>query len=164
MTPRAASKDPAMSRASRLRSHLAALVCIGASIAAAPTLAQSSACEEGQKYFAERVSILQQINKLVGKNKQIDPRAACPVFGKMVANGEAGVKWLDANKAWCQVPDQIAEGFSKETESMKKLRTQACQAAAKAAAMEKQAREQQGGGPLGGGGLSGEYKIPQGAL
>jgi hypothetical protein len=52
---------------------------------------------------------------------------------------------------------------------VKTLRTQACEAAAKIAEMEKQARAQQqggggGGGLLGGNTLSGEYKIPRGAL
>ncbi len=156
-----------MLRASPLRSHLAAaLATAGALTAAAPALAQSSICVDGQKYFAERQNLLGQLNKAAIKNKQMDPRAACPILNKIVANGEAGVKWLDGNRDWCQVPPPVAEGFTQEVDKLKQLRGQACQAAAKIAAMEKQAKQQaeRGGGMLGGDGLTGEFKIPRGAL
>jgi primosomal replication protein N len=110
-----------------------------------------------------------QISKLAGKDKKIDPRPACTLFTKLVANGEATIKWMDANKDWCQVPDLAVTNFKTEHQSVSKTKGQACQAAAKMAAMEKQARQaqqqqQKGGGMLGGPGLTGQYKVPQGAL
>jgi hypothetical protein len=156
-----------MLRASLFRSHLAAaLIGAGTLTASAPALAQANSCADGQKYFVTRQGLMDQLNKSAVKGKQLDPRAACPILTKIVSNGEAGVKWLEGNKDWCQVPAQIAEGFTQEVGKLKDLRGKACEAAAKIAAMEKQAREQaqRGGGMLGGGGLTGEFKIPQGAL
>ncbi len=156
-----------MLRASLLRSHLAsALLGALALTAATPALAQSGSCADGQKYFATRQSLLEQFNKTAVKNKQIDPRAACPILTKMVANGDAGVKWLEGNKDWCQVPPQMAENFTQAVGKFKELRGKACQMAAKMNAMEKQAKEQAQKGAGGGfsGGLTGEFKVPQGAL
>lgn len=156
-----------MLRASLFRSHLAAaLIGAGTLMAAAPASAQANTCADGQKYFVTRQSLMDQLNKSAVKNKQLDPRAACPILRKIVANGEEGVKWLEGNKDWCQVPGPVAEGFTEEVGKLKDLRGKACDAAAKIATMEKQAREAQrgGGGRLGGEGLTGEFKVPQGAL
>ena len=153
-----------------LRSHLMAAIAAAGIFAAAPALAQSSACQDAQKFLSERQSLIQQINKLggEGKKKQIDPRAACGVFTKLVANGEVGVKWLDANKDWCQVPDQFAQSFTEDHKRAQNMKGQACTAAAKIAEMQKkaqQAQQQQGRqGLLGGGGLTGSYTMPKGAL
>jgi hypothetical protein len=156
-----------MLRASLLRSHLAAaLIGAGALTAAAPALAQSDSCADGQKFFMTTQTLTEQLNKTAVKDKQLDPRAACPILTKMVANGDAGVKWLEGNKDWCQVPPQMAENFTQAVGKFKELRGKACQMAAKMNAMEKQAKDQaqRGGGMLGGNGLTGEFKVPQGAL
>ena len=159
-----------MLRASSFRLHFAALVAFAALASAAPAQAQSNGCQDGQNILVERQTLVQQLNKTTTKDKKIDPRGACPVLRKMVTNGESGLKWIEANKDWCQIPDQLAQGFAQDHEKVKTLRTQACEAAAKIAEMEKQARAQQqgggggGGGLLGGNTLSGEYKIPRGAL
>jgi hypothetical protein len=145
--------------------HFVAALAAAAAALLAAAPAQSASCQDAQKFLGERQSLIQQINKLGGKDKKVDPRAACGILGKLVANGEAGVKWLDANKDWCQVPDQFAQGFKQDHDHSKEMRTKACQAAAQLTQMEKQARQQskQGGNPFGGG-LTGEYKVPQGAL
>jgi hypothetical protein len=160
-----------------IRSHLlAAFAAAGLAMSAAPALAQASGCEAGQKILAERNSLGEQLNKLTkgdGKKKQIDARAACPLFTKLVVNGEAGLKWMTENKDWCQVPDQVVENFSQAHKQLQTVKGQACQAAAKMNEMEKKAKQaaaqqqqQQGGarGLLGGGGLTGSYAIPKGAL
>jgi hypothetical protein len=153
-----------------IRSHLTAAFAAAGIFMAAPALAQSSNCQDAQKFLTERQSLIQQINKLGGngKQKKIDPRAACGVFTKLVNNGEAGVKWLTANKDWCQVPDQFAQSFSEDHKRAQNMKGQACSAAAKVAEMEKKAKQAQqqggGGGLLGGGGLTGSYTMPKGAL
>ena len=158
-----------MPRAASLRFLLAAgLAAAGMSVASAPASAQSTVCQEAQKFLGERQSLIQQINKLGGKEKKVDPRAACSILGKLVSNGETGVKWLDANKDWCQVPDQFATNFKQDHDRSKNMRTQACKVAAQVNEMQKkalQAQQQQkkGGNPFSGG-LTGEYKMPQGAL
>jgi hypothetical protein len=166
-TSRASLKERHMPRAALLRSILAGgFAAAGLLAASAPATAQSSSCQDAQKFLKERQDLIQQINKLGGKDKKIDPRAACSVMGKLVANGEVGVKWLDANKDWCQVPDAFAKNFRQDHDRSKEMRGQACKAAAQLNALEKkakQAQQQQRGNPFGGG-LTGEYKIPQGAL
>jgi hypothetical protein len=155
-----------------IRSHLVAAFAVAGFFMSAPAFAQSSACQEGQKILQERQGIVQQINKLTdgGKKKQMDPRSACTVFSKLVTNGDAGQKWMTDNKDWCQIPDQIVEGFSKDHKRSQEIKGQACQAAAKMAEMEKRAKQQaqqaQQGGMAGkmGGGLTGTLSIPKGAL
>lgn len=155
-----------------IRLHLLAAFAVAGIFMSAPALAQSSACQEGQKILQERQGIVQQINKLTdgGKKKQMDPRSACTVFSKLVTNGDAGQKWMTDNKDWCQIPDQVVEGFSKDHKRSQEIKGQACQAAAKMAEMEKRAKQQaqqaQQGGMAGkmGGGLTGTLSIPKGAL
>ena len=76
------------------RSHLLAAFAVAGIFVSAPAFAQSSGCQDGQKIMQERQNLIQQINKLTegGKKKQIDPRAACTIFSKLVTNGAAGQK------------------------------------------------------------------------
>jgi hypothetical protein len=155
----------------RPRARLAPAATAGLVIAAlvgpmAPAQAQSSSCQQAGSYMAERKSLVEAVQKLGGKDKKMDAKAACAAFGKLVANGATMLKWAEANKDWCQVPEQFIQGIKTDHEKVTKIRGQACGAAAKQAEMEKNARSGQGGagGLLGGGGLEGSYKIPQGAL
>ena len=54
-------------------------------------------------------AIVQQLNKAGGKDRKLDPRMACGTFGKLLANGEQSLKWLETNKDWCQIPDQVVD-------------------------------------------------------
>jgi len=146
---------------------LAALAALGI-FTSAPAFAQSSACQDGQKILLERQNLVKQVNALTGggKKKQIDPRAACSVFGKLVSNGDAGLKWMNTNKDWCQVPDQVVTNFEQDHKRAQTFKSQACGAAAKLAEMEKRAKQQaqQGGPGRMGGGLTGTLTVPKGAL
>ena len=138
-------------------------------LASSPTLAQSSGCQDGQKLLTERQTIMGQWAEMVKGGKKIDPRPACTVLSKVATNSTATLKWLEANKDWCQVPDGFVENFKQGHDGILKTRSQACDVAAKVEEAQKKAAQAQrsggpGGGMLGGGGLTGEYKIPQGAL
>jgi hypothetical protein len=150
----------------RVASALAAAAWIGALLASGPSFAQASGCEESQKLLGARAEIMKQVNGL-GK-KQIDPNAACSAFTKLAGNGATLLKWLDTNKDWCAVPDDFVNRFKEDHKKVSTFRGKACQAAEKMAAMKKQAQQAQqaggGGGLLGGPGLTGEYKLPKGAL
>ena len=138
----------------------------GGALLAATAPASAQVCQEGAKLIGERQTIIQQLNKAGGKDKKLDPRMACGAFGKLVNNGEQSLKWLETNKDWCQIPDEVSQNLKQEHEKVKDIRAKACQAAAKFEQMQKQARQQQqqqGGNPFAGG-LTGQYKIPQGAL
>jgi hypothetical protein len=142
-----------------------AAFALAAALAPIPALAQSASCQELGAHLTERKSLVEAIQKLSGgKDKKMDPKAACAAFGKLVANGNTTLKWAEANKDWCQIPDQFVEGIKSDHDKVSKIRGQACSVAAKQVEMEKKAA--QGGPPglLGGGGLEGSFKIPQGAL
>lgn len=145
---------------------MATLAAVGI-FASAPAFAQSSACQEGQKILMERQTLMKQLSDMTGNGKKkVDPRAACTLFTKISKNGEVGMKWMGENKDWCQVPDQLVEGFEKDHKQVQTVRGQACGAAAKMAEMEKRAKQQaqQQGGPRMGGGLTGTLSVPKGAL
>jgi hypothetical protein len=148
-------------------SFLAGLAAAGLLAAAEPAFAQAAGCQDAQKFMSERKSLSEQLQKAGGKDKKLDPRIACTIFGKLQSNGESGLKWIEANKDWCQIPDQFTQNFKNEHDKVKELRGQACKVAAQFTAMEKKARQaqqqQKGGNPFGGG-LTGEYSIPKGAL
>jgi hypothetical protein len=158
-----------MTRVASHRSRLIAGLVMGfASVAGSSAWAQPSGCQDSSKFLSERKSLAEQLNGLSKGGKISDARAACGLLTKLVTNGETGVKWIEANKDWCQIPDQFAQGFKEEHSRAVSLKGKACQVAAQQAAMEKrakaQAQQQSGPGLLGGGGLTGQYKIPQGAL
>jgi hypothetical protein len=132
-------------------------------LGAAPALAQSDSCNQFGKTIQDRAAIVQRLNAAGNKNKKLDPKAACSMFGELVSNGTNAVKWLETNKDWCQIPDSFIESIRAEHAKATNLRGQACKAAAQQAAMEKKAKEG-GGGLLGGDGLTGSFRVPQGAL
>lgn len=128
-----------------------------------PAAAQASGCEKVAGFLNERKSLVDRINKLGKQPKAAD---ACALLGKLAGNGSETLKWAEANKDWCQIPQNFLDGLKEDHGRVTKVRGQACSVAAKQAQMEKQARE--GGGLLGGGGggdiLTGPVRIPQGAL
>lgn len=149
-----------------VKAALAATAIIGC-LAATEALAQSTACGDVQKFLVERKSISDKI-AAQSKGKQIDAKFACNGFGQLVSNGTGLLKWIDANKEWCQIPETFAEGMKADHGRAIQIRAKACGIAAKQAQMEKQAREgggnQGGGGLLGGAGLAGQSQMPKGAL
>lgn len=133
--------------------------------AAGEAFAQAStSCGDIAKHLEQRKSIAASLQ--AGGKKKMDAKVACAGFGKLVANGAAIVKWTDANKDWCQVPDSFVEGIKADHVKAQEIRAKACNVAAKITQMEKQAKANQnkGGGLLGGGGLTGSTSLPQGAL
>jgi hypothetical protein len=150
--------------------HLAVMLALPAALlaSASPASAQSGACTDIQKHVDERKAIVARVQALSGKKKQVDPKDACALFSRLVVNGNTTIKWAEANKDWCGVPDSFLEGMKADHGRAINLKGQACGVAAKQAEMMRKARQQAqqggGGGLLGGPGLSGEYKMPQGAL
>jgi hypothetical protein len=126
--------------------------------------AQASSCQDLQTHLTERRNLVSAVQAMTAGGKKMDPKAACAAFGKLATNGSATLKWAEANKDWCQVPEHFVEGMKADHERVVKTRAKACEIASKHAEMEKKARNGQAGGLLGGGGLEGTYKMPQGAL
>lgn len=161
---------PSTARRTALRPRLARLglgvgFALAAAHAAAPAVAQSATCQEFGKTLNERKDIVQKLQSLGSKTKKVDAKSACSMLGQLVANGTGAVKWLEANKDWCQIPGPFIENIKADHVRAQDLRGKACKAAAQQAAMEKKAKEGAGrSGLLGGDGLTGSYRLPQGAL
>ena len=122
----------------------------------------STNCGDVAQHLEQRKAIASSL-QAKGK-KQMDARIACAGFNRLVANGATIIKWTDANKDWCQVPETFVEGIKADHAKAQEIRAKACNVAAKMDQMEKQAKSGQGGGLLGGGGLTGSTALPQGAL
>lgn len=159
--------------------RMSLVVSIATGIASASLLASSPVqaqtpppgCEKMQSLLIQRKALVDGIQKLSKGGKKMDARAACGAFGKLVSNGGETVKWMDSNKAWCQIPDTFLEGLKQDHVKATSIRAQACKVAAQMQEMEKRARAQAaqgggggGGGLLGGPGLTGQRHIPGGAL
>ena len=142
---------------------------VGATLLHTAAFAQNAECGEIQKTLEERKNLVAKANAASKSKKKMTPQEACALFGKLQANGTEGIKWIAANKEWCSIPDSFAEGFKADHVKVSGIRTKICSVAAQATKMEAQARAQAqngggSGGLLGGPGLTGQFRMPQGAL
>jgi hypothetical protein len=131
--------------------------------------AQSNTCQQLAPIMQERERLVQRINGMGRRN--IDPRNACTLFGQLVSNGQKAIAFVDANKDWCQIPDEFAENLRRGQQQATSVRAQACRAAnQQAQAIQQQRRQaerqQQEQGAFGGvdGFSGGPWRVPQGAL
>jgi len=145
-----------------------AVALAGTALFSEQAFAQSAECGEIQQTLQARKDLIGKANAASSSKKKMTPAEACSLFGKLQANGAAGLKWITANKEWCSIPDSFAEGFKADHLKVSGIKTKVCTVAAQASKMEAQARAQAqnggGGGLLGGPGLTGSLKMPQGAL
>lgn len=129
-------------------------------------LAQASGCEAGQKLLKDRQGLISRLNGLGKKN--VNPNSACSILTQLSTNGSATVKWTESNKDWCQIPDQFVQNIKADHAKTQAIKNQACKVAAQQAQMIKRAKQQAAQQPkqqmFGGDGLTGQYKMPQGAL
>lgn len=132
--------------------------------AAVPAAAQSSTCAEIEKSLIERKGIIQKIDGMQKAKEKPTPQEACSVFTKLVNNGASGVKWLETNKDWCQIPDAFLERYRQDHAKMMEVRGKTCSIAAKAAAMQKAQSARPENQLFGGPGLTGSFRMPQGAM
>ncbi len=153
------------SRTSSIRIVVATLGAVGLGLAVNEARAQASGCGDLQGHLLKRKEIGARLSG--GGKKQIDAKVACKGFGDLVQNGVTLIKWAEANKDWCQIPDSFIDSVKADHSKATGIRTKACGIAAKQTAMERQAKN--GGAPgasqlLGGNGLSGSQTLPAGAL
>jgi hypothetical protein len=146
---------------------LAGIALLVGSVIAPPSatqaLAQAAGCGDIQKMLLERKALAASLSPK--KGQKLEAKFACGQFGKLVANGNTLIKWVDTNKDWCQIPDSFIGGIKTDHSRATAIRVKACSVAAQMQKMEKQAKEGGGSaGLLGGGGLEGQTKLPQGAL
>jgi hypothetical protein len=132
--------------------------------AASPGQQSNPGCEKLVTLLTSRREMMGKINETAKEKKKLDAQMACGLFTKLSANGNETVKWMNTNKDWCGVPDQLIANLKTDNEKVSNFRGQACKAAAQIEEMKKNGGQPGQGGLLGGNGLSGEMKIPSGAL
>ncbi len=147
-----------VSASSFLRS-LASLSVLALLASAGAANAQS--CQEDfQKLTERRMAQIQVLNNLgkAGKGK-MDPNAACPAAKKLAAVESEMLGYMTKNKEWCNIPDNVVDGFKQAGAKTKNFATQACAAAVKMKQMMQQQREQAASG-----GMGAPPKLPAGPL
>ena len=149
-----------MSRSRNAALAAAAAAALGASSGAAQ--AQASTCQtDFQKMMEPRQKLIERINGF--RNKRPTAVQACSTLGSLVAADRKLIGWLNENKEWCQIPDQLIEQLQTASSQASRSRGTACQAAKNQASQIARARaqqQQQSGAPAVGSGV----RLPQGAL
>ena len=115
---------------------LAALFAIGAD-----TTAQAADCNTDiSALSAKRQGFIDKLNVLAKASKgKLDPAASCPVLRSLVVAEGGLVKYLEANKAWCSVPDEAVTNLKQASAKSQQFATQACNIAQQVKEQQKQA-------------------------
>jgi hypothetical protein len=100
----------------------------------APSLAPQAwagPCEEVQPYLTGRRDLVSAVQAIIAGDKKLDPKAACTTFGNLAINASATLKWAEAMKDACKVPDEFIQSLKAEHDRVVKMREGACELAAK---------------------------------
>ena len=119
----------------------AVLFSLLASTALLPGHAAAGDCNTDVSSLTQkRQTVIDKLNVLAKSSKgKLDPVASCPVLQTLVkAEGEL-LKYLVANKNWCNVPDEAVNNLQAASSKSQTFATQACNFAVQA----KKAKEQQ---------------------
>ena len=92
-------------------------------------LAQQSCQEDFQKLSVKRMGAIQALNDLgkAGKGK-MDPAAACPVAKKLAGIETEMLNYMSKNQEWCNIPNNVVDGFKQAKAKTQNFATQACAA------------------------------------
>ena len=116
--------------------------------ASAATPARADCQEDIGGFMKRRDGVIAQLNALTGgKKKQLDPIAACPKVRALSGIRTQAVAYLEKNKDWCAVPDQLLDGAKQQRAQFSSTAAKACGIAAKVQQMKQQAEKQ---GAMGG--------------
>jgi hypothetical protein len=157
-----------MDRLTRTRTAAVVLLIGFCCLTGTQAFAQASNCQEDfQKVMGPRQALIARINGFQKKRPTADQ--ACAVLGQLVASDGRVVRWMNENKDWCQIPDQMISQLQTSSGQAATSRNQACGAAknqkvqiARArAAQARAAQQQQGSGPAP---VGSGVRLPQGAL
>jgi hypothetical protein len=133
----------------RSRRSIGALV-MGLLLAVAGSqAAHAQSCQEDfQKLSEKRMGQIAVLNKLGKAAKgKMDPIAACPAARRLAAIETEMFNYIQKNKDWCNIPDQMVDNFKQQRAKTQGFATQACAFAAKAKKMQEEAAA--GGGGVG---------------
>ena len=89
---------------------------------------------------AKRQVSVDKLNELAKASKgKLDPVASCPVLRNLVKSEGDLLKYLEANKNWCNVPDEAVNNLKAADAKSQTFATQACNFAAQAKKQQQQA-------------------------
>jgi hypothetical protein len=110
------------------------------------SVARAQSCQEDfQKLSEKRMAQISVLNKLGKAAKgKMDPVAACPAARRLVTIETEMFNYIQKNKDWCNIPDNVADGFKQARAKTQAFASQACAVAAKVKKM--QAEQAAGGG------------------
>lgn len=123
------------------------MVCVSrAAMAAFVLLVGSAAVQAGDcnadiaGLSAKRQSFIEKLNVLAKSAKgKLDPVASCPTLRGLVGAEGTLLKYLEANKAWCNVPDEAIGNLKQAAGKSQQFATQACNLATQMKTQQKQA-------------------------
>lgn len=148
MRPTASRSPLALSRSGAL---CAALVFAGLALSTSGAFAQSSCQGDFEKLAAARNARIAAINALQKKGKgKLDPIAACPKLTALSAAENAMLSYMEKNKQWCGIPDNVIEEARKGSARTRQFAGQACGMAAKFRKMQAEAKRRGAQGGLDG--------------
>ena len=109
------------------------------------TVAARADCNADLGVLAQKRSV---INALLEQNKKahggkIDPVAACPELKRLAAAQGAVVSYMQKNKDWCSLPDELVSQSAKAQAQISGFAVKACGMIAQMKKMQEQAAQQQ---------------------
>jgi len=130
---------------------LVAFVAVGSLTTSNAAFAQaaSSSCQaDFAKIAAKRQVSIDQINKMTKRlGGKLDPVGACPLFRNLTATQGQLVTYVNANKNWCNIPDEVVTNAAAERAKFAGVAAKACNVAAQVVRQKKmQSQQAQGGG------------------
>jgi len=88
----------------------------------------------------KRQVFIEKLNGIAKMSKgKLDPVASCPVLRGLVSAEAQLIKYLDANKNWCNVPDETLANLKAADAKSQGFATKACEIAVQAKQQQKQA-------------------------
>lgn len=114
--------------------------------------AAAQSCQEDfTKLSARREANVKALNAMTGGGKRkLDPIAACPRLQSLAAAERALIAYMEKNKDWCGIPDEVVANARKGAARTGGVAAQACKVAGQVRQMRAQAQRQAregGGGP-----------------
>jgi len=131
----------------RMGSKAVALaLALAAAAWAAPALAQSCT-DDLQKLAHRREAEMATINTIIkaAKGKQLDPTVFCAKSGGLIAVENAMIAYMEKNKDWCGIPDDVIGGLKANHVKSTAFAAKACKVAGELKKAKQQAAD--GGGP-----------------
>jgi hypothetical protein len=151
---------PVITAGTKFRRAVAA-TALGLGLFVAGEAAAQSCQEDFGKLTARREAQIKSLNAMTGGGKRkLDPIAACPRLQALAAAERALIAYMEKNKDWCSIPDEVLANAKKGMGRTGGVAAQACKIAAQAKQMraraQREARE--------GGGAPQVQRLPSGPL